>query len=133
MSDQQTTPTMKGRDVSAPVRHITFKGQRLPMVFNNLAARITEDIYEDKYHRDIGYYGVINEMAIPKHRALMAMVYAGIVAGGADVTWEDFEENFKLGDIEGMTEAIRRAVVQSLPDEDPDDDGKNAEATPTET
>lgn len=129
-----TQETMRGRDVAAPVQHVVFNGQRYPMKFNNRAARITEDIYADKYGHDIGYYAIINEVAIPKHRAIMAMVYAGIVAAGADVTWEDFEENFRLTDIDGVSQAIHKGVMQSLPDEDPDaeDDEKNAETTPTE-
>lgn len=128
-----STETMKGRDVAAPVEYIQYDGKRYPMKFNNRAARITEDIYADKYGRDIGYYAIISEVAIPKHRAIMAMTYAGIVAAGADIAWEDFEENFKLTDIEGVSQAIHKGVMQSLPDEDPDEgeDEKNVKATPT--
>ena len=127
--------TMKGRDISAPVQHVVFNGKRYPMIFNNRAARITEDIYSDVFGRDIGYYGILNEVAVPKHRAIMAVVFAGIVAAGADVTWEDFDENFKLSDVEGVTEAIRKGMIESLPDDDPDADdseAKNTEATPME-
>ena len=126
---------MKGRDISAPVQHVVFNGQRYPMIFNNRAARITEDVYSDQYGREVGYYTVLNEVAIPKHRAIMAVVYAGIVAAGADISREEFDENFKLTDIEGVTEAIRKGVLESLPDEDPegeDPESKNAAATPTE-
>lgn len=130
---ESTPEIMKGRDVAAPVKYVVFNGQRYPMKFNNRSARIAEDIYADKYGLDIGFYGVLAEMAIPMHRAIMAMVYAGIVASGAKVAWEDFDENFKLTDVEGVAEAIRQGVMQSLPEEDPTEskDGKNAEATPT--
>lgn len=125
--------TMRGRDVAAPVQYVAYDGQRYPMKFSNLAARIAEDVYAEKYGRDIGYYAIIGEVAIPKHRAIMAMVYAGIVAAGAEVEWDDFEDKFRLTDIEGISQAIHKGVVQSLPDEDPDtpDDGKNVGATPT--
>ena len=136
MSTRKKAPVapVRGRDVDAPVKYVTFDGQRYPMVFNNRAARITEDIYEEKYGRDIGYYGVLAEVEIPKHRAIMAMVYASIAASGAEISWEDFEANFKLTDIEGVAQAIQAGVIQSLPDEDPDadPDEKNAKATPTE-
>lgn len=133
MSEKKPAKTIKGREVAAPVTHVTFNGQRYPMIFNNRAARIVEDIYEEKYGRDIGYYGVLAEMAVPKHRALMAMIYGAITASGAEISWEDFDENFKLSDVDGVTEAIRKGVVQSLPDEDEEDgDAKNAEATPAE-
>lgn len=134
-NSKPTTATEKrGRDVAAPVQYVNFDGNRYPMLFNNRAARITEDVYEEKLGRDIGYYGVLAEAAIPKHRAIMAMVYAGIVAGGADVSWEDFEEKFQLTDIDGVLESIQKGVIQSLPDDEPGEEGdeKNPQTTPTE-
>ncbi|MBR4081346.1 MAG: hypothetical protein IKK21_06140 [Clostridia bacterium] len=124
---------MKGRDVAAPVKQITFMGQRYAMKFNNRAARIAEDIYADQYGADIGYYAIMAEVAMPKHRALMALIYAGIKAAGADVTWEDFDENFRITDVDGVAQAVRHGVIQSLPDEDPDGNPEEKNApTPTE-
>lgn len=134
MSEAKVTPIIKGRDVAAPVQHVTYKGQSYPMIYNNLAARIAEDIYEEKFGRDIGYYGILDELAKPKHRAIMAIVYASLKAGGVDVDWNEFEETFSLADIEGMLDRIRNGIIQSLPDEDPDadpEDEKNGETTPT--
>ncbi len=120
----------RGRDVAAPERAIICDGKRYPLVFNNRTARLVEDVYDQYLGRgDLGYYDAMNELATPKHRALMAFMYAAIVSGGGNVAWEDFEKDFRLDDIEGMAATIRTAVVESLP-EAPEDEPKNAEAAP---
>lgn len=124
--------TIKGRDIGAPIEYIEFRGERVPLKFNNRAARIAEDIYAGEYGRDVGYYDIIAEMAVPKHRAMMAIIYGGMVAAGSAVTWEEFDEHFRLTDVPGVTETILRGTMASLPTEDPDDDGKKLKATPTE-
>ena len=124
---------IRGRDMSAPIEHIDFHGERVPLKFNNRAARIAEDVYASEYGRDVGYYDIIAEVAVPKHRAIMAVVYGGMVAAGSAVTWEDFDENFHLTDVPGVSDAILRGTMASLPTDDPDDDGKNPRATPTES
>lgn len=122
----------RGRDVAAPERAIIWNGKRYVLTFNNRTARLVEDIYDQHMGRgDLGYYDAMNELAVPKHRALMAFMYAAIVSGGGDVAWEDFEKDFRLDDIEGMAAAIRTAVADSLP-EGSEDDAKNAEAAPEE-
>ena len=126
---------IRGRDMAAPEKCVTFNGQIWPLKFNNRAARIAEDVYAEQFGRDVGYYAILAEVAVPKHRAIMALVYAGITAAGAEVDWEDFDENFRITDIEGVSRAVQMGVIQSLPDEDPDEDegeGKNAAATPAE-
>ena len=125
--------TIRGRDIGAPIEHVEFRGVRVPIKFNNRAARIAEDVYASEYGRDLGYYDIIAEVAVPKHRAIMAVVYGGMVAAGSDVTWEDFDEHFRLTDVPGVSEAILRGTMASLPTDDPDDDGKNLKATPTES
>ncbi|MBR6571553.1 MAG: hypothetical protein IKK75_13980 [Clostridia bacterium] len=132
---QENLTVMKGRDIAAPMESVTFMGQRMPMKFNNRAALVAENVYADHFGRDIGYYAIMTEAAIPKHSALMAMIYGGIVAAGAAVAWEDFEEHFRITDVDGVSEAVHRAVLRSLPDEDPDKDPgdeKNAQTTTVE-
>lgn len=106
----------KGRDVSAPERYVSFDGREYRLLFNNTTARIVEDVYDQRYgHPEKGYYDVLNELAVPKHRALMAVCYAAIKAAGGDVTWDAFEESFQLSDISGLKEALQAAVIDSLP------------------
>lgn len=119
----------KGRDVAAPTRSVVWNGVEYRMVFSNQTARIVEDVYEQRYGRpDMGYYDALNELSAPKHRALMAFAYAAIVAGGGEVAWDDFDEGFTLDAFAGLTDMIREAVIESLPE----DDGKNPEAAPAE-
>ena len=121
---------IKGRDISAPVRHVTWNGQQYPMIYNNRTARIVEDVYAQEYgYPEKGYYDALAELAIPKHRAVMAMAYAAIRAAGVEISFEEFDERFAITDIEGMREAMQKAVLESLPD---GNDVKNAEAAPAE-
>lgn len=129
MADKKIT---KGRDISAPVRRVSFDGVEYPMVYSNRTARIVEDVYAVEYgHPELGYYDVLSEIAIPKHRAVMAMAYAAIRAAGVEVSFAEFDEKFAITDIEGMREAMQSAVLETLPDSDGDE--KNAEAAPAES
>ena len=115
MATKKTPP--KGRDVAAPERFVKFGDKEYKFVFSNATARMVEDIYDERYgHPEKGYYDVLNELAVPKHRALMAVAYAAIVAGGGEVTWEEFEERFQLTDIVGLREALQAGVLESLPE-----------------
>ena len=111
----------KARDITAPYKRVTLDGQTYGLVFNNKAARVAEAVYEDEYGRDTGYYDILQEMAMRKHRAMMAVLYGALVAGGAEMTWEDFDAKFTLASIDGFAEILRAGVIESLPD----DDGKN--------
>lgn len=138
MAARKTTARkVKGRDVAAPVRHIRWGGRSYPLIINNRTARICEDIYAEVYGKpEMGYYDILNELSIPKHRALMAMTYAAITAAAKDdaPSWEDFDENFQLTDIEGMREALQAAVVESLPEpEEGDEKNGRAPGDPTDT
>ena len=120
----------KGRDVGAPKRHVRFGDTEYELVFNNFTAMTVEDIYDERYgHPEKGYYDVLTELAVPKHRALMAVAYAAILAGGGKVTWEEFAEKFQLTDIVGLRETLQGAVLESLPE----DDGKAAKAAKKKT
>lgn len=132
MATRKKTVPAKGRDVDAPVRMVDWHGRKFPMRFDNRMARIVEDVYAQEYrHPEMGYYDVLGEIGVPKHRALMAMAYAAIVSGGVDIEFGVFEMEFRITDIEGMQEAIQGAVMESLPKGE-DGDEKNAETTPAE-
>ena len=124
---------IRGRDMGAPIESISFRGERVPLKFNNRAARIAEDVYASEYGRDVGYYDIIAEVAVPKHRAIMAVIYGAMVAAGSAVTWAEFDEHFHLTDVPGVSEAILRGTMASLPTDEADGDGKNPQATPTES
>ena len=114
----------RGRDVSAPVTHITIDGRRYALAFNNRSARIAEDIYEQVYGKDVGYAEILAALAKFKYKAVMAMFYGAMVAGGAEIDWETFDEKFKLDSIDGIREIIAKGVIDALPK---DNEGSEAE------
>lgn len=105
----------RGRDLGAPEAKLTVAGREYNLVFNNMAYRIAEDIYEDKYGRDVGIYKIMDELAVPKHRAVMAVMYAAARAGGCTVSWEDFDRDFKLTDISTVAARLQEGVLASMP------------------
>ena len=116
MENAATTTAMRGRDMSAPVEYITLNDTRYQTVYDNQTARLAEDVYEQQYGKDVGYGEILQGIARGKYSAIMALFYAAIVSGGAQLTWEDFDAQFKLDSIEGVREVIARAIQKSLPD-----------------
>ena len=84
--------------------------------YNNRCARICEDVYEQHYGKDLGYGQILGQLAKGKYAAIMAILYAAIVAGGCEMSFEAFDALFSLESIEGMRDLIVQAVEQSLPD-----------------
>lgn len=107
--------TERGRDMSAPVTHITLNGHRYALAFNNHSARVAEDIYEQVYGKDVGYADILAALAKFKYKAVMAVFYGALVAGGTDMGWDEFDETFKLDSIDGIREIIAKGVADALP------------------
>lgn len=105
----------RARDVSAPIQFITLDGTRYKLAFTNRAARVAEDVYEQVYGRDVGYTEILKALANFKYKAVMAVFYGALVAGGAEMDWETFDNLFKLDSIEGIREIIVQGVVDALP------------------
>lgn len=115
----------RGRDMSAPVEFITLNGTQYKTVYNNQTARIAEDVYEQQYGKDVGYGEILKGIAKGKYSAIMALFYAAIISGGAQLSWEDFDAQFHLDSIEGVREIIARAVQKTLPDVPEQEDAEN--------
>lgn len=105
----------RGRDVAAPVNEITLDGKRYALVFSNKAARVAEDVYEQQYGQDVGYADILAALTKFKYKAVMAVFYGALVAGGTDMSWEEFDATFKLDSIPGIREIITKGVVDALP------------------
>ena len=105
----------RARDVSAPIQFITLDGTRYKLAFTNRAARVAEDVYEQVYGRDVGYTEILKALANFKYKAVMAVFYGALIAGGAEMGWETFDTLFKLDSIEGIREIIVQGVVDALP------------------
>lgn len=117
----------RGRNLLPPLREIIMGGEKYRLVFDNRALVAAEAVYEDEYGKNFGIYQIMQECAVPKQRAIMAVIYAAMRSGGANMTWENFLGEFRLSDLPGIQDAVTSAILETLPDGE--DDGKNAEAT----
>lgn len=108
----------RGRYVAAPIKEIELNGKRYALLFSNRAARVAEDVYEQQYGQDVGYADILTDLTKFKYKAVMAVFYGALIAGGTDMSWEDFDTNFKLDSIPGIKEIITKGVLDSLPKAD---------------
>ena len=114
----ETMNNQRGRDMSAPITHITLNGTRYKLAFTNMAARIAEDVYEQQYGQDVGYADILAALTKFKYKAVMAMLYGALIAGGTSMSWDEFDAAFKLDSIDGIRDIILKGVVDSLPKAD---------------
>lgn len=114
----ETMNNQRGRDVSAPITHITLNGTRYKLAFTNMAARVAEDVYEQQYGQDMGYANILAALTKFKYKAVMAMLYGALIAGGTSMSWDEFDAAFKLDSIDGIRDIILKGVVDSLPKAD---------------
>lgn len=118
---------VKARDLRAATKYITIGGVRLRMLFNNYAYYLAEDIYDREFGRDIGFEAIIADASAGKIRALLALVYATVKAGGNEEklgTFQYFMENFDLEDMKSISADVIEGISETLPDVE--DEGKNA-------
>ena len=113
----------RGRDMSAPITHITLNGTRYQLAFTNMAARVAEDVYEQQYGQDMGYADILAALTKFKYKAVMAMLYGALIAGGTSMSWDEFDAAFKLDSIDGIRDIILKGVTDSLPKADDAKDG----------
>ena len=114
----ETMNNQRGRDVSAPITHITLNGTRYKLAFTNMAARVAEDVYEQQYGQHVGYADILAALTKFKYKAVMAMLYGALIAGGTSMSWDEFDAAFKLDSIDGIRDIILKGVVDSLPKAD---------------
>ena len=113
---------IKGQDMAAPVKTVTLEGKTYQLAFNNKSARLAEDVYNEQYGRDVNYLEILKDMAAFKHRALLAVIYGALIAGGAEMDYETFESAFTYDAIDGLRDIIKKGVFDALPEAEP---GKN--------
>ncbi len=120
---------------AARVTVIPAKKDRLPInVLSSEAhklrvaayARVSTNNEEQltSYEAQVGYTEILKALSNFKYKAVMAVFYGALIAGGAEMDWETFDNLFKLDSIEGIQEIIVQGVVDALP-RDGGDDGEN--------
>lgn len=105
----------RGRNVSAPVQHVTLNGTRYTLVFNNKAMRIAEDVYSEQYGKDMGFFDIVTELQHKRYRAIMAIVFSALRAGGLEMSWEDFDKTFTLASLDAVRQAVQAGILAALP------------------
>ena len=111
---------------AARVTVIPAKKDRLPInVLSSEAhklrvaayARVSTNNEEQltSYEAQVGYTEILKALANFKYKAVMAVFYGALIAGGAEMDWETFDNLFKLDSIEGIREIIVQGVVDALP------------------
>ncbi len=129
-STKKKAPQVRGRDLAQPAQTVTLSGVQYLLKWGNMQARIAENVYEEQYGRDVDYMVILTELQQQKHRAIQACIYGALIAGGASMPWEEFDETFSYAAIDQLREAALKAVLDTLPE--PGTLG-NAPATPGET
>lgn len=112
----------RGKDLAGAGMDIEYLGKSYNLVLTNKASLITEQVYEEEFGKDIGFYAILGELQIPKHRALMAFIYGMLKANGVDTDWNEFMENFTITDIRTVAETIARLVTENMPKAEETDD-----------
>lgn len=109
----------RGRELRAPVQTMEFNGREYKVRFDMNAFRIAEDVFEIYFHQDVNFAEIALRLTKGKLGAIMAVYYAALVSGGAEVTWDEFAHNFKLTDIPGVRDKLTELLADALPDPEP--------------
>ena len=126
MAENLQKSEIMGRDISRPVDSMELDGVTYPLAFDLNAMRLAEDIYDLQYHRNESYLIIVQHLAAGRIGAIMAVLYGALVSGGLEISWQTFNEKFKLVDIPGFKDFLMANVLKALPEAD----GKK-EADPT--
>lgn len=109
---------VRATDLTAPERTMTLNGTTYRLVFSNAAARYAEDVYADEYGlepKKCNYLSILQEASGMRLRAMQAIFYGALRAGGCLMPWAKFDELFTYEAIDGFKEALLAAVGDSLP------------------
>lgn len=104
----------RARELMAPIEHITLDGVEHKLVFSNEMMRVAEDVYETAYGKDVGFGEVLKAVAKGKYAAIMALFYGALIAGGAEMSWEEYDAKFKLDSVDGIRDILMRGMDKAL-------------------
>lgn len=116
MSNKNGTNAVRGRDLVQPAQTVTLDGVQYHLKWGNKQARITEQVYEEQYGRDVEYMQIMADLKREKHRAMEACIYGAMIAGGAQMDFDTFEELFTYDAIDQLRDTVRQSVLDTLPD-----------------
>ena len=111
----------RGRDIAAPIDHLELGGEDYPLVFDNEAMRVAEDVYELQYGRNLNFADIVRHLGAGKLGAIMAVLYGALLSGARAndakrLTWKEFSEKFRLTGIPGVQDMLLKNIRQALPE-----------------
>lgn len=104
------------RDMSAPKKTIAVNGREYTLVFDCNTLRICEDVYEDHYKRQKNFAAIADELSRNRIGAIMAILYAALISGGAELSWQQYTEWFRLENLSSISEALVAGISEALPE-----------------
>ena len=111
----------RGRDISAPIDHLELGGENFPLVFDNEAMRVAEDVYELQYGRNLNFADIVRHLGAGKLGAIMAVLYGALLSGARAndakrLTWKEFADRFRLTSLPTVKEMLMDKLQQALPE-----------------
>lgn len=115
-------------DMGARELELDFDGKRYCVPFNNAAMRVAEQVYEDAFERpEADWTVILKDLLNGKFRAVQAVYFGALHAAHKEISWEEFDEKFSMGDVPAVAEVFAKAVSSALPEpEEKDKNEKNA-------
>ena len=107
----------RARDISPQTLRLNWDGELRELKFNNRAMSVAEDVYDEQYNKkDCSWVAILSDLTKGKSNAIMAVYYGALKGAFKDLTYEEFEDKFKLTDIPEVAEQLAKAVKDSLPE-----------------
>lgn len=118
----------KAKDLQPSTLRLSWDGEMLELKFNNRAMALAEDVYENVYFKQpCNWTAILSDLIKGKAGAVMAVYYGALKVKKPELTWDEFDDKFRLSDIPEVSEVLAGAINQALPDAEPGEGtGKNA-------
>lgn len=121
-----------GRDISAPIDTMELDGKVYRLRHDLNSFRIAEDVYDIHYGRNVSFGVIAQHLAAGRIGAIMAVLYgaisaASIEAGNMPMTWPVFFTKFKLTDIPGFDDELRKQLMKNVQRALPEVTGEKAD------
>lgn len=97
-------------DMGARELELDFDGKRYCVPFNNAAMRVAEQVYEDAFERpEADWTVILKDLLNGKFRAVQAVYFGALHAAHKEISWEEFDEKFSMGDVPAVAEVFAKA------------------------
>ena len=114
-----------GSAISGKLLRIRWDDKNYDLRYTNAAMRNAEDVYDDIYHAETcDWTRILNDIAKGKLKGVMAVYFGALKTVLPRLTWQEFDDKFRLDMIEEVRNMMLSAVSNAMPEAAPGD-GKN--------